>query len=124
MRACAGDFEEPWRRIDTDDLGAKGGKAPAPDRVRYAHSGDFCVIIPIKGSDIWAFYEKYKSKYVFMSEGPVVLMANPDPKAVQGMGEMSFRDPDGLYVNIVSVNCGESLVTVSVIRNPTAKIGL
>ena len=98
-----GASDKPIGRIILVDLGATGGQAPAPDRVRYAHSGDFCVIIPIRGSDIWAFYEKYKAKYVFMSEGPVVLMANPNA-ATQGMGEMSFRDPDGVYVNIVSVN--------------------
>jgi catechol 2,3-dioxygenase-like lactoylglutathione lyase family enzyme len=90
-------------RIILVDLGSKGGTAPKPDRARYAHSGDFCVIIPIKAKDIWDFYNRYKNKYVFMSEGPVVLMANPNA-TTQSMGEMSFRDPDGVYVNIVSVS--------------------
>ncbi len=85
------------------DLGPRAASAPPPDRSAYAHSGDFCVILPIRASEIWNFYNKYKDKYVFMSAGPVQLMANPNA-TVQGMGELSFRDPDGVYVNIVSVS--------------------
>ncbi len=78
------------------DLGAAGGSAPAPDRVAYGHSGDFAIVIPT--NDIWNIYRTLKSKYVFMS-APVTLMQNPNMK-VQGV-EMSFRDPDGTYVNLV-----------------------
>lgn len=90
-------------RVILVDLGPKAATSPPPDRSPYAHSGDFCLILPIRASEIWKFYNNYKDKYVFMSAGPVQLMANPKA-AVQGMGELSFRDPDGVYVNIVSVN--------------------
>ena len=54
------------------------------------------MVIPT--NDIWNIYRTLNTKYVFMS-APVTLMQNPNMK-VQGV-EMSFRDPDGTYVNLV-----------------------
>jgi catechol 2,3-dioxygenase-like lactoylglutathione lyase family enzyme len=88
--------EKPVGRIILVELGAKGGRAPPADRSAYAHSGDFAVVIPT--NDIWNVYRRLHTKYVFMS-APVSLMRNPNMK-VQGV-EMSFRDPDGAYVNLV-----------------------
>jgi catechol 2,3-dioxygenase-like lactoylglutathione lyase family enzyme len=87
---------KPVGHIILVDLGAKGGPAPAHDRAPYGHSGDFAVVIPT--DHIWDIYNRLHTKYVFMSP-PVSLMFNPKAK-VQGV-EMSFRDNDNVYVNVV-----------------------
>ena len=92
-----GASSKPVGQIYLVSLGAKGGAGPPPLREPYGHSGDFAIILPTQ--DIWNLYDKLVAqKYQVMSP-PVTLMHNPNMR-VQSV-EMSFRDPDGVYVNLV-----------------------
>lgn len=92
-----GAADKPIGQLFLVSLGAKGGTAPPPLAEPYGHSGDFAVVFPT--NDIWTIYDKLVAdRYQIMSP-PVTLMHNPNMR-VQAL-EMSFRDKDGVYVNIV-----------------------
>lgn len=83
-------------------VGAGADAGPAA-RDNFAHTGDFALVFTTNA--IWDIYNEARAAGFAMMNPPVTLMSRPNMK--QQPLEMSFRDPDGLMVNITQAGVPE-----------------